>query len=69
VITLKPAPKRSNETVFFDDEGISALRRRLKDREGLNPPTNVLFISYQSPSRLDRNAYTQPFKYGKSGHS
>lgn len=65
-ITLKPTPKRSNRTVFFDDECASALRRWLKVREKLNPPTNALFISYQSLNRLDRNGlYTAIVKYAR----
>ncbi|MEM2099663.1 MAG: tyrosine-type recombinase/integrase [Candidatus Bathyarchaeia archaeon] len=65
-ITLKPTPKRSNRTVFFDDECAVALRRWLKVRETLNPPTNALFISYQSLRRLDRNGlYTTIVKYAK----
>ncbi|MEM2241667.1 MAG: phage integrase N-terminal SAM-like domain-containing protein [Candidatus Bathyarchaeia archaeon] len=65
-ITLKPTPKRSNRTVFFDDECAAALRRWLRVREKLNPPTNALFISYQSLGRLDRNGlYTAIVKYAK----
>jgi len=65
-ITLKPTPKRSNRTVFFDDECAAALRRWLKVREKLNPPTKALFISYQSLRRLDRNGlYTAIVKYAK----
>jgi integrase/recombinase XerD len=65
-ITLKPTPKRSNRTVFFDDECAAALRRWLRVREKLNPPTNALFISYQSLNRLDRNGlYTAIVKYAR----
>jgi integrase/recombinase XerD len=65
-ITLKPTPKRSNRTVFFDDECAVTLRRWLKIREKLNPPTKALFISYQSLKRLDRNSlYTAITKYAK----
>jgi integrase/recombinase XerD len=65
-ITLKPTPKRSNRTVFFDDECAVTLRRWLKVREKLNPPTKALFISYQSLKRLDRNSlYTTITKYAK----
>lgn len=65
-ITLKPTPKRSNRTVFFDDECAAALKRWLKVREKLNPPTKALFISYQSLRRLDRNGlYTAIVKYAK----
>jgi integrase/recombinase XerD len=65
-ITLKPTPKRSNRTVFFDDECASALKRWLKVREKLNPKTKALFVSYQSLNRLDRNGlYTAIVKYAK----
>ncbi|MGC8832379.1 MAG: tyrosine-type recombinase/integrase [Thermoproteota archaeon] len=65
-ITLKPTPKRSNRTVFFDDECATALRRWLKVREKLNPPSKALFISYQSLRRLDRNGlYTAVVKYAR----
>jgi len=65
-ITLKPTPKRSNRVVFFDEECAVALRRWLKVRERLNPPTKALFISYQSLNRLDRNGlYTAIVKYAK----
>jgi integrase/recombinase XerD len=65
-ITLKPTPKRSNRTVFFDEECAAALRRWLKVREKLNSPTNALFISHQSLNRLDRNGlYTAIVKYAK----
>ena len=65
-ITLKPTPKRSNRTVFFDYECASALKRWLKVREKLNPKTKALFVSYQSLNRLDRNGlYTAIVKYAK----
>jgi len=65
-ITLEPTPKRSNRTVFFDDECAVALRRWLRVSEKLNPPMNALFISYQSLNRLDRNGlYTAIVKYAK----
>jgi len=65
-ITLKPAPKRSNRVVFFDDECAIVLRRWLRVREKLNPKTKALFVSYQSLNRLDRNGlYTAIVKYAK----
>jgi integrase/recombinase XerD len=65
-ITLKPTPKRSNRTVFFDDECASALKRWLNVREKLNLKTKALFVSYQSLNRLDRNGlYTAIVKYAK----
>jgi integrase/recombinase XerD len=54
-ITLKPTPKRSNRVVFFDEECAVVLRRWLMVREKLNPPTEALFVNYQTMERLDRN--------------
>jgi integrase/recombinase XerD len=34
--------------VFFDDECAVVLRRWLRVREKLNPPTKALFINYQT---------------------
>ena len=65
-IMLKPTPKRSNRTVYFDDEGAIVLRRWLRIRKQLNPSTKALFISYQTLNRLSRNgAYTAVVKYAK----
>lgn len=65
-ITLKPTPKRSNRVAFFDDECAVVLRRWLKIREKLNPPTNALFVSYQSLTRLHRNGvYSVIVKYAR----
>jgi len=65
-ITLKPAPKRSNRVVFFDEEGARVLRRWLKTREQLTPSTKALFISYQTLNKLSRNgAYQAVVKYAK----
>jgi integrase/recombinase XerD len=66
-ITLKRTPKRSNRVVFFDDECAIVLKRWLKVREKLNPPTKALFVSYQSLKRFDRNGlYTATVKYAMS---
>jgi integrase/recombinase XerD len=63
---LKPAPKRSNRVVFFDDECAFTLRRWLRVREKLNPKNGALFVSYQSLNRLDRNGlYTAVVKYAR----
>lgn len=46
VVTLKPTGKRSNRTVFFDDEARRALARWLKSRELRNKKNqNALFLS------------------------
>ena len=63
-LTLKKTPKRSNRVVFFDDECAFVLRRWLKVRDKLNPPSKALFVSYQSLNRLDRNGlYSAIVKY------
>jgi integrase/recombinase XerD len=65
-ITLKPTPKRSNRVVFFDDECALVLRRWLRVREKLNPPTKALFVNYQTLQRLNRNGlWTAVVKYAK----
>jgi integrase/recombinase XerD len=65
-ITLKPTPKRSNRTVFFDEECAILLRRWLRIREKLNPKTKALFISYNTLDRLCRNGvWTAVAKYAK----
>lgn len=66
-VTLKPTPKRSNRTVFFDDECAIVLRRWLRIREKLSPETNALFVSYQSLNRFDRNGlYTAMVKHARN---
>ena len=65
-ITLKPTPKRSNRTVFFDDECAIVLKRWLRVREKLNPKTKALFISYNTLGRLSRNGvYNAVVKYAR----
>jgi len=55
-ISLKPHPKRSNCTVFFDDECARVLRRWMKTRETFNlkPESRALFVSYDG-KRLKRH--------------
>ena len=65
-IELKPTPKRSNRTVFFDDECAIVVKRWLNVREKLHPETKALFISYQTFERLSRNgASNAVVKYAK----
>jgi integrase/recombinase XerD len=65
-ITLKPAAKRSNRVVFFDDECAMVLKRWLAVREKLKPRVKALFVSYQSLNRLDRNGcYEAVVKYAR----
>ena len=58
-ITLKPTPKRSNRTVFFDDECAIVLRRWLRVREKLKPKSKALFISYNTLGRLQQKRSLQ----------
>ncbi len=54
-IRLKPTGKRSNRTVFFDDECALLLRRWLRIRDGLDcGEENALFISSWG-TRISRN--------------
>jgi len=53
-ITLKPKAKRSNRTVFFDDETARLLKKWIKLRELREPKTNALFIG-ETGTRLNRN--------------
>jgi integrase/recombinase XerD len=65
-VTLKFTAKRSNRTVFFDDECALVLKRWLNVRKKLNPTNNALFVSYQTLNRLSRNgAYQAVVKYAK----
>lgn len=55
-IRLKPTPKRTNRTVFFDDETAIVLHRWVKARESRNRNNIMaLFISNEG-GRLGRNA-------------
>jgi integrase/recombinase XerD len=54
-ITLKPAAKRTNRIVFFDDETAVILRRRIRTREGRNANrSHALFINSVG-NRLERH--------------
>jgi len=54
-IRLKPTAKRTNRTIFFDDEAAFALRRWLKIREGMNKKgSQALFLNMQG-ERLNRS--------------
>jgi len=54
-LRLKPTPKRTNRTVFFDDEAALILHRWVRARESRNPKGSpALFINNQG-SRLSRN--------------
>jgi len=65
-ITLKPTPKRSNRTIFFDDEAALVIRRWMNAREKLNPVSKALFISYNTQDRLKRSGvYNAVVKYAE----
>ncbi|MBO8182833.1 MAG: tyrosine-type recombinase/integrase [Archaeoglobus sp.] len=53
-IILKQKAKRSNRTVFFDDETGRILKKWLKIREKMNPKTKALFVN-ELGGRLNRN--------------
>ncbi|MCJ7443276.1 MAG: tyrosine-type recombinase/integrase [Methanotrichaceae archaeon] len=54
-IRLKPTAKRTNRTVFFDDEAAFILRRWLKIREGINKKGNSALFLNADGERLDRS--------------
>ena len=54
-IRLKPTAKRTNRTVFFDDEAAYLLRRWLKIREGINPKGNPALFLNAEGERLNRS--------------
>lgn len=53
-IRLKPTAKRSNRTVFIDDECSFILRRWLKVREGMNHKGSPALFLNQEGERLNR---------------
>ncbi|VVB70042.1 Tyrosine recombinase XerA [uncultured archaeon] len=54
-IRLKPTGKRSNRTVFFDDECALLLRRWLKIREGLDKGKETALFLSSWGGRISRN--------------
>ncbi|MGC9307173.1 MAG: tyrosine-type recombinase/integrase [Thermoplasmatota archaeon] len=61
-IRLKPKAKRSNLTVFFDDETTAILWRWVSKRETVaNEDCRALFVSYQYGKRLKRSGVYHPF--------
>jgi len=54
-IRLKPTAKRSNRTVFFDDETAFVLRRWLKVREGMSQRNGSALFLTAAGDRLDRD--------------
>ena len=66
-ITLKPTAKRTNQTVFFDDECARILRRWLQTRDNWHVKDNVkaLLVNEQG-ERLNRNGiYNIVTKYAE----
>jgi integrase/recombinase XerD len=54
-IRLKPTAKRSNRTIFFDDEAAFILRRWIRTRDGMNKKrSQALFLSDWG-TRINRN--------------
>jgi len=61
-IRLKPKAKRSNLTVFFDNETAYILRKWLSKRESVaKGDCKALFVSYQYGTRLKRSGVYHPF--------
>lgn len=54
-ILLKPTPKRSNLTVFFDDETARILKRWMVSRENWNHNGNKALFLNERGGRLNRN--------------
>ncbi len=54
-IRLKPTAKRTNRTVFFDDECSFAMRRWLKIREGINVKHSPALFLGAEGERLNRS--------------
>jgi integrase/recombinase XerD len=53
-IRLKPTAKRTNRTVFFDEEAAFILRRWMKTREGRNPRNSLALFLNAEGDRLER---------------
>jgi integrase/recombinase XerD len=54
-IRLKPTPKRTNRTVFFDDETALILHRWLRARASRNPKNSEALFVNNEGGRLNRN--------------
>lgn len=65
-IRLKPKKKRSNRTVFFDDETARILKRWIRNREEMADGTSALFIG-EGGDRLERSGvYNMVVKYAEA---
>ncbi|MCU4971159.1 tyrosine-type recombinase/integrase [Halobacteria archaeon AArc-m2/3/4] len=56
-IKLKPRAKRSNRTVFFDEECARYLKKWMKVREREKPETDALFINQEGDRLLKNGVY------------
>jgi integrase/recombinase XerD len=54
-LRLKPTPKRTNRTVFFDDETALLLHRWIRARESRNPKKIAALFTNNEGGRLNRN--------------
>jgi integrase/recombinase XerD len=54
-IRLKPTAKRSNRTIFFDDETAFILRRWIRTREGMNKKRSPALFLGDWGTRINRN--------------
>jgi len=64
-IELKPRAKRSNRTVFFDEECARYLKKWMKVREREEPETDALFINQQGDRLLKNGVYNAVTKNGE----
>jgi integrase/recombinase XerD len=64
-ITLKPAAKRSNRIVFFDDECSRVLRRWISIRERFEPETQALFVGERGRRIYRNTVYVLVTKWAK----
>ncbi|VVB95440.1 Tyrosine recombinase XerA [uncultured archaeon] len=65
-IRLKPKKKRSNRTVFFDDETARILKRWIRNREGMADGISAIFIG-EGGARLKRSGvYNMVVKYAEA---
>lgn len=65
-IRLKPKKKRSNRTVFFDDETARILKRWIWNREGIADGTSALFIGERGERLKRSGVYNMVVKYAEA---
>ena len=66
-IELKPKAKRSNRTVFFDDETAKVLKRWLRSRENsdVSPACRALFVGYNGGRLMRHGVYRAVVKHAE----